>query len=170
MKSTIKLFSLLFLIMVTCNFATCRYSTRDVAPIPPEIKTFRVTTFLNKARYVNPQIAPQLTETVKQQITGQTRLRQINEDNADYDISGYISNYSVSTSGVANNQASKNRLNVSFHLVFKNNHEGTTDESDVTYNEDYDANLTLQQAEQKLATTIIKSLSEGIFNKIFSNW
>lgn len=160
----------LIVIFITCCFATCKYSTKDVAPIPAEIKTFRVQQFSNKARYVNPQIAPQLTEAVKQQIIGQTRLRQINDDIADYDISGYVSDYSVTTSGVANQQASTNRLNVSFHLIFKNNHDAATTESDITYSYDFSANQTLQQAEQALSDKIIKNISEGVFNKIFSNW
>ena len=157
-------------IFITCSFATCKYSTKDVAPIPAEIKTFRVQTFQNKARYVNPQIAPQLTEAVKQQIIGQTRLRQINDDIADYDLSGYLSNYSVTTSGIGNQQATTNRLNVTFHLIFKNNHDATTVESDITNSYDFSAGQTLEQAEQALSEKIIKNISEGIFNKIFSNW
>ncbi|MEO6818425.1 MAG: LPS assembly lipoprotein LptE [Ginsengibacter sp.] len=166
----LKYYFSLIIIIITCSFATCKYSTKDVAPIPPEIKTFRVQTFQNKARYVNPQIAPQLTQAVKQQIIGQTRLRQINDDVADYDISGYLSNYSVTTSGIANQQSSVNRLNVTFHLIFKNNHDVSTVESDITNSYDFSAGQTLQQAEQALSEKILKNISEGIFNKIFSNW
>ena len=105
----------------TCCFATCKYSTKDVSPIPADIKTFRVNYFQNKARYVNPQVTPKLTEDLKQKIISSTRLRQVNDDDANYDISGYLSDYSVTTSGVANQAAGTNRLNVSFHLIFKNN-------------------------------------------------
>ncbi len=86
----------------TCCFATCKYSTKDVSPIPADIKTFRVNYFQNKARYVNPQVTPKLTEDLKQKIISSTRLRQVNDDDANYDISGYLSDYSVTTSGVAN--------------------------------------------------------------------
>ena len=166
----LKNYLFLIVILISCSFATCKYSTKDVAPIPAEIKTFRVQTFTNKARYVNPQIAPQLTEALKQQIIGQTRLRQINDDIADYDLSGYLSNYSVTTSGIGNQQATTNRLNVTFHLIFKNNHDASTVESDITNTYDFSANQTLQQAEQSLSEKIIKNISEGIFNKVFSNW
>ena len=167
----IKLFSLLAFLFLTMSFATCRYSTKDTAPIPPEIKTFRVNYLENKARYVNPQLSPQLTEKVKQKIISQTRLRQVNDDDAHYDISGYISDYSVVTSGVSNQQAGRNRLNVSFHLVFKNTLDNTKNfEADLTSNYDFDANLSLQQAEALLGEEILKNVSEGIFNKIFSNW
>ena len=167
----IKILSLLTVVLFTMSFATCKYSTRDTSPIPPEIKTFRVNYFQNKARYVNPQLTPQLTEKVKQKIISQTRLRQVNDDDAHYDISGYVSDYSIVTSGVSNQQAGKNRLNITFHLVFKNTLDNTKNfEADLTSNYDFDANLSQQQAEALLSEQILKNVSEGIFNKIFSNW
>ena len=170
-KNQLKLFTALCFLLVTLIFATCRYSTKDTAPIPPEITTFRVNYFQNKARYVNPQITPQLTESVRQKIIGQTRLRQVNDDNANYDISGYLSDYSVTTSGVANQTAGQNRLNVTFHLIFKNTVDSKKDfEADLTSNYDFSANQTLQQAESALNETILKNISDAVFNKIFSNW
>ncbi|MEO6814790.1 MAG: LPS assembly lipoprotein LptE [Ginsengibacter sp.] len=166
-----KLATILGILMLTLSFATCRYSTKDTAPIPTEVKTFRVNYFQNKARYVNPQITPQLTEAVKQKIIGQTRLRQVNDDDAHYDISGYLSDYSVTTSGVANSTAGTNRLNVTFHLIFKNTLDSKKNfEADLTSNYDFSANLTLQQAESQIGDKIIKNISEAIFTRIFSNW
>ena len=159
------------LLLVTFSYATCKYSTKDTSPIPPEVKTFRVNYLENKARYVNPQLSPAITEKLKQKIVGQTRLRQINGDEAHYDISGYVSDYSVTTTGITNQNASTNRLNVSFHLVFKNTLDQTKDfETDVTRNYDFDAQKTLPQAESILGSDIIKNLVDEIFNKIFSNW
>ena len=167
----IKLLSLLTFLMFIFTFATCRYSTKDTAPIPPEITTFTVEYFENRARYVNPQLTPQLTDNVKQKIIGQTRLRQVNDGNADYEISGYLSDYSVTTSGVANREAGTNRLNVTFHLIFKNTQDASKNfEADITTNYDFSANQTLQEAEASLGEQILKNLSEAIFNRIFSNW
>ena len=109
----------LFLITIF-NYSTCKYSFKDTAPIPQEVKTFRVNYFENKARYVNPQLSPQITEKLKQKIIGNSRLQQTNDDNAHYDISGYVSDYSVTTSGISGSQAGTNRLSVTFHLIFKN--------------------------------------------------
>jgi hypothetical protein len=49
------------------NFATCRYSFKDVS-IPTEVKTFRVNYLENKAQYVNTQLSPQLTEQLKAKV------------------------------------------------------------------------------------------------------
>lgn len=166
-----KLVAVLTFLMFTFSFATCRYSTKDTAPIPPEITTFKVNYFENKARYVNPQLTPQLTDRVKQKIIGQTRLRQVNDDDANYNISGYLSDYSVTTSGVANQQAGTNRLNVTFHLIFKNSVDAKQNfEADLTSNYDFSANKTFPQAESELGEQILKNISEAIFNRIFSNW
>ena len=167
----IKLVSFLGLLLFTLNFATCKYSTKDVAPIPADVKTFRVNYFENKARYVNPQLTPQITEKLKQKIIGQTRLRQTNNDDAHYDISGYLSDYSVTTTGISGQSANTNRLNVTFHLIFKDNLDNTKDfETDVTSNYDFSAQLTLPQAESQLGDQIVKNVTDAIFNKIFSNW
>ncbi len=101
LNTNIKLTSLLSFLFFTLSFATCKYSTKDVSPIPPEVKTFRVNYFENKARYVNPQLTPAITEKLKQKIIGQTRLRQTNNDDAHYDISGYLSDYSETTTGIS---------------------------------------------------------------------
>src|SRR5215213_8890701 len=153
----IKLLTACSLLLVTFNFATCKYSTKDTSPIPVDVKTFRVNYLENKARYVNPQLMPTLTERLKQKIIGQTRLRQVNGDEAHYDISGYLSDYSITTTGIANQNASTNRLNVSFHLIFKNTLDQKKDfEADITNNYDFNAQTSLQEAETQYATDIIK--------------
>ncbi len=159
------------LIVSVFNFSTCKYSFKDASPIPPEVKTFRVNYLENKARYVNSQLSPQLTEKLKQKIIGNTRLRQTNDDNAHYDIRGYVSDYSVTTSGISGNEATTNRLSVTFHLIFKNTlDEKKNQETDVNYTLDFRSDLTLDQLEGQRTDEIVKNLVDAIFNKIFSNW
>lgn len=160
-----------FFVVTVFSFSTCKYSFKDTSPIPPEIKTFRVNYLENKARYVNTQLSPQLTEKLKDKIRGNTRLRQVNEDSAHYDISGYVSDYSVSTSGISGTTPSSNRLSVTFHLIFKNNLDISKNfETDISTNYDFSATQNLPQAESTLTPDIIKNTIDGIFNKIFSNW
>jgi len=169
--SRLLLLAIGILVMTIFTFSTCKYSFKDTSPIPEEIKTFRVNYFENKSRYVNPQLSPQLTEKMKQKVIGSTRLRQTNDDNAHYDISGYVSEYNVTTSGISGNNASSNRLTVGFHLVFKNTLDETKNfETDLSNNFDFPANQTLEQAQTALFPDITKNIVDGIFNKIFSNW
>src|ERR671912_943256 len=87
--------ALLFAVM---NFWGC-YSFKDVT-IAPEVKTAKVNYFGNKASYINPQFSPALTERLRQKINSQTRLTLVQADDAHYDISGWISGYMLTTSGI----------------------------------------------------------------------
>lgn len=159
------------LLIATFSFATCKYGFKDIGGLPPDVKTFRVNYFENRAEYKNPQLSPQLTEKLKQKIIGTTRLRQTNDDDAHYDISGYVSGYFTSTTGISGNNTSLNRLTANFHVIFKNTlDEKKNFEADVTYSIDFDANLSLSQVEQAKGDEISRNLTDAIFNKIFSNW
>jgi hypothetical protein len=148
---------------------TCRYSMKDVS-IPPEVKTVRINYIENRARYINPLLSPRLTEKLRQKVINQTRLSQTNGE-AHYEISGVITDYSVSTSGISDRQASSNNLNVTVSISFKNRlDEKKNFESSITRNFPFSAGLSLQQAEAQLNNDIINNLTDEIFNKIFSNW
>ena len=148
---------------------TCRFSMKDVS-IPADIKTVKVSYIENKARYINPQLSPKLSDKLRQKIVNQTRLSQINGE-ADYEISGYISDYSVSTSGISDRQVASNNLNVTVHLIFKNRKDDKKNfEADLTRNFPFSATKSLSQAESELTEQVITSLTDEIFNRIFSNW
>ena len=148
---------------------TCRFSMKDVS-IPADIKTVRVAYIENKARYINPQLSPKLSDKLRQKIVNQTRLSQLNSE-ADYEISGYVSDYSVSTSGISDRQAASNNLNVTVHLIFKNRKDEKKNfEADLTRNFPFSATKSLSQAESELTDQVITSLTDEIFNRIFSNW
>lgn len=156
--------------MVGCNV----YSFKDVS-IPPEVKTINIGFIENRARYVEPQLSPQLTDKLKQKINNQTKLTQIPTDNADYDVSAYVSEYNVTTAGVANQNASINRLTVSVHLALKNRLNdqklGTPDfETDISRNFDFPATQSLNEAEASLTPQIVQQLTDDMFNRLFSNW
>ncbi len=151
--------------------AGCKvYSFKD-AVIPTDVKTIKIGFFENKARYVNPQLAPKLTDKLLVKITSQTKLTRTNNDDAHYIINATITNYDPSqTVGVSSQQASINRLTVTIHIILKKTLENKTEEFDVSRNFDYSANLTLQQAEGQLQEEILKNITDEIFNRIFSNW
>ncbi len=158
---------LLFVFLLT----GCRvYSFKD-AIIPSDVKTVKIGFFENKARYINPQLAPKLTDKLQSKITSQTKLTRTNNDDAHYIINGTITNYDPSqTVGVSAQQSSINRLTVTVHVILKKTLENKTEEFDVSRSFDYSANLTLQQAEGQLQDEILRNITDEIFNRIFSNW
>ena len=146
------------------------YSFKD-AMIPDEVKTVKIGFIDNRAKYVNPQLAPMLTDKILQKIIGQTKLTRTNSDDAHYQIFATITNYDPSqTVGVSGREAASNRLTVTVHVVLKKTLENKELEFDVSRNFDFSANLTLNQAESQLMDEILRSITDDIFNQIFSNW
>ena len=163
---TIMCSALAILSMSSCGI----YSFRD-AIIPENVKTVKIGYIENKARYINPQLAPMLTDKLQQKIIGQTKLTRTNSDDAHYQIFATITNYDPSqTVGVSTQQATTNRLTVTVHVVLKKTLENKEQEFDVSRNFDFSANLSLNQAESQLMDEILRSITDDIFNQIFSNW
>lgn len=171
--NNIKLF--IFSALICFVAASCKvYSFKDVS-IPPEIKTIRIGFVENRARYVDPQLSPQLTDKLKQKVASQTRLIQVQSDNADYDVTAYVSDYTVSTSGVSNQQAATNRLTVTVHIALKNRLNdqklGTPDfETDISRNIDFPSSTALADAESSLTPQLTDQMTDDMFNRLFSNW
>ncbi|MEO0064778.1 MAG: hypothetical protein RI983_104 [Bacteroidota bacterium] len=141
------------------------------AVIPANVKTVKIGFIDNRARYVNPQLSPKLTDKLQAKITSQTKLTRTNNDDADYVINGSITNYDPSqTVGVSAQQASTNRLTVTVHIILRKTLENKVEEFDVTRSFDFSANLTLQQAEGQLLDEVIRNITDEIFNRIFNNW
>lgn len=159
-----------YLVFLTSFFFFSCYSFKDVS-IPPEVKTVRVQYIENRARIVNPQLSQRLTDKLRQKIINQTRLSQTNSDEAHYDVSGQITDYYVTTSGISGGQAASNRLNVTVHLIFKNRLDDKKSfETDLNRNFDFSASQSLSQAEAALTDQIVQNLTDEIFNRIFSSW
>ena len=169
---------ILLLAAFTLVLSSCKiYSFKDVS-IPAEVKSIHIAYLENRARLVNPQLAPQLNDKFRQKVTSQaSKLTQIQTSDADYDVSGYVSDYNYSTSGISNQQASSNRLSVTVHIIFKNHLDPTGRkvapadfEADVTRNFDFPASQTIQEFESGQIATVVTNVTDEIFNKLFSNW
>jgi basic membrane lipoprotein Med (substrate-binding protein (PBP1-ABC) superfamily) len=171
MKAPKKYFFLIHAITIVLLASGCLHYSMKESSIGKDIKTIRIGFIENKARYINPQLSPQLTERLRQKVNSQTSKTLIQGDNADMDISGYISDYSFTTAAIAGNRSATNRLNITVHIKLINRvNEKDSKDQDVTRSFDFDANVSIQQAEQQLNETILKNLSDEIFNSLFSNW
>lgn len=164
----------LTLYLIACTLIVSTYSCgvytfKDIS-IPPEIQTVKLNFFQNKARYINPQLAPKLNERFQQKIVTQTKLKRTTSDEADYVISGSISDYYVSTAGVSNQQVSTSNLNVGIHITLKNNKKVETKEYDISKAFPFSGQKTLQEVENSITDEIVKGITDEIFNRLFSEW
>ncbi len=151
------------------SFPACNYKFKDVS-IPAEVKTVKVNFIENRARVINPQLSPRLSDRLRQKIVGQTRLTQTNSDNAHWEVSGFITDYSFSTSAISGQREAVNRRTVSVRITLTDRINDKVQDYDVSRSFEFSANLSLQQAENQLGDEMIRSLADEIFNRIFSNW
>lgn len=159
-----------FLFLTSLVNSGCNIYKFNEAVVPDSIKTIKINYIENKAPYVNPTLSPRLTDKLRQKITGQTRLSQTNNDNADWIISGNISSYGFSTSGISQQQVASNRLTVGVHITRIDQKSNVSKEYDVSRSFEFSASQSIQQAEATLGDEIVRSLTDDIFNKIFSAW
>lgn len=161
------LFVLPILLLFCSGCGVYRFTDANI-----EGKTINMHMLENRARNVVPSLSPTLTNKIRSRIVTQTGLSPVNTDKADYDISGTISSYEVTVSGVANVQtASRNRLTISINIIFKNRLNDKNDFSQsFTRFEDFPAGQSLQSVETSLIEIIGNQLADDIFTKAFVNW
>lgn len=159
-----------FLSFLLCGIpAGCGIYKLNDASVPDSIKTVKVNFIENRASYVNPQLSPRLTDKLRQKIIGQTRLTQTNAQ-ADWEISGTITQYAFSTSAISGQQVATNRLTVGLNIMINDVKANKTDRYDISRSFEFRSNLSFQQAENSLGDEMIRTLTDEIFNRIFSKW
>jgi hypothetical protein len=149
------------------------YNFSGIAIDYTKTKTIKINFIDNRARYVNPQLSPKLTDKIQQKITSQTKLVRTSSDDAHLQLSGYITDESISTSAITSTQAATNRLTVAVHITLKNTVDtdpAASKDVDVSRSFDFSSSLSLEQAEAQLFDQIINGLADDIFNQIFSSW
>lgn len=137
-----------------------------------EGKNINFHTFENRARNVMPSLTATLTTKIRNRILSQTGLAPVSTEDADYDVSGSITNYDVTVTGVQNTQtASLNRLTITIQVDFKNRkNKKTSFSQSFSRFSDFAATQTLQNVEGRLIEEIGTQLADDIFNKAFVNW
>lgn len=137
-----------------------------------EGKNINIHVMENRAMNVVPTLTSTLTDKIRSRILSQTGLAPVTTDNADYDISGAITAYNVTVSGVQNTQqATQNRLTITVDITFKNrlNEKANFNQSFSRF-ADFPATSSLQSIETSLINDIGTQLADDIFNKAFVNW
>ena len=141
------------------------------ASIPPDAKTVFVADFRNVAPLVNPALANDLTEALKDKFVGQTSLK-LGDENADLYFEGSITGYGTQPVAIKSGDiASQNRLTITVKVKFVNNKDKNANfDTSFSRYEDYDSQYSLTDVEDQLVKTIIESLVDDIFTKAVVNW
>ncbi len=161
----------IYVSLISCFTAcTVNYSFSG-ATVSPELETFTVADFENRAPSFQPQLGYVLTNTLKEKIESETRLKLVNR-NADVHFKGTITDYKVSPVSITgNDQAAKNRLTITIKVDYINTiNPDENFSANFSRYEDFLSEKNLSDVEEELNQEISERLVEDIFKKAFSNW
>jgi Lipopolysaccharide-assembly len=135
------------------------------------IKTFTVELFENKAALINPSLAVDVTEKLKDVFIGQSNLRLSNFD-GDLNFEGTIVQYDVRPIAIQGNEtAASNRLTVSLKVKYTvEKYPEDSWEKSFSQFADFPSTQNLSEVESTLVKDIVSRLCQDIFNKALSNW
>jgi hypothetical protein len=148
-------------------------SLKDTGSMPPEWKTFSVKTLENNAANAPLNLAPKLSEDLKDGIQNNTRLLLNTKTGlGEVNIEGVITNYSLIPVALQQgDNAAKNRLTITAQFtIFISKPKEQTMKLTSSRFLDYDSNTDLASVEQNLMSQINEQIVQDVINKLLSNW
>ncbi|MCK5134715.1 MAG: LptE family protein [Bacteroidales bacterium] len=162
----------LMMITMALTLQQCKvtYSFSGVN-ISPEVQTYSVQYFHNRAPIVQAQLSQLFTDALMDKILGNTSLN-LSTDGGDVDFSGEITNYATRPTAITGKEtAARNRLTITVRVKYMNLLEPDLDyDTSFSRFEDYDASKNLSDVENELIELIVDNLIEDIFNRAFISW
>lgn len=154
-------------LMVGCKVT---YSFSGVN-ISPEVQTYSVDYFPNRAPIVQAQLSQLFTETLMDKIQNSTSL-DLSTEGGDVQFSGEITGYATRPTAITGQEtAARNRLTITVRVKYTNLVEPDLDyDASFSQYEDYDASKNLTDVESELIDLILENLIEEIFNRAFVSW
>lgn len=163
---------LLFILTAALLISSCGIYSFSGTSIQPDVQTITIDFFEYRAQRVNPSLANDMTEELKNKFRRLTKLEQV-EENGDLEISGTITGYDVRASAItANEVAAQNRLTVTISINFTNNKypEDSFENKNFSAYADYDSTNSLDAVESSLCTEIVEKIIEDVFNATVAQW
>lgn len=166
MKSILSLF-------IICFLSSC-YSFRGIS-IPPEVNTFSVETFDNRAIEASPGMAQQITLALKDRIRNESRLKETSgNEQADVEFSGFISRFETQDlAPQPGEQVALNELKIYVKVKVEYRDKQMEDsEFNQTFSHQvpFPADQNLLDVQDALVEEIFEQITSDIFQKAFTNW
>ncbi len=142
------------------------------ASISPDVKTFSVDYFPNKAPLVVPYLSSLFTERLTDYMRSKTGLIQMTDNNGDIRFEGQITGYSQRPIDITSDEvAASNRLTIEIRVKYTNTKDDKYDFTSTFSNyADYSTEVNFDSAEESLINDILDKIIEDIYNKALVNW
>jgi len=163
---------LIVILTAALMLSSCGIYSFSGTSIQPDVKSITIDFFEYRAQRVNPSLANDMTEELKNKFRRLTKLEQVEED-GDLEISGEITGYDVRASAItANEVAAQNRLTVTIKISFTDRKypENSFENKNFSAYADYDSTNSLDAVESTLCAEIVEKIIEDVFNATVAQW
>ncbi len=139
--------------------------------ISPEVTTYTVQYFPNRAAIVQAQLSQVFTDALIDKIQAGTSL-ELTSNGGDVEFSGEITGYVTRPTAITGQEtAAMNRLTITVRVKYTNYIEPELDyDTSFSRYEDYSSSQNLANVEGDLITLIVENLMDDIFNRAFVSW
>jgi len=166
----IRLLAVSYALLGILTGCSVKYSFSGVN-ISPEVQSYSVDYFQNRAPLVQAQLSNVFTEALQDKIQSNTNLDLANQG-GDVQFTGEITGYATRPTAITGSEtAARNRLTITVRVKYTNAIEPELDyDTSFSRYEDYDASQDLSSVENELIELIVENLVEDIFNRAFVSW
>ncbi len=158
---------LFILLAYGCFSITVNFSG---AKVPEGSDTFSVGEFINSSSDIQPGLAYDMTEALRNKIESQTRLKLTNGV-GDINFEGEIYKYTVTPKSLTQEQVAENRFTIGVKITFTSVYEP---ENDFTKSfdryEDFQGSESIESVRDDLTEKIMENIIDDIFKEAFVNW
>jgi hypothetical protein len=164
----------LFLLIPFLLFNSCfqlKYDFKGGVTIRPDIKTFSVQYFDNRARLVEPSFSQRFTDGLRDYIQNNTNLRYVT-GLGDIDFSGTIVTYEITPQAIVSGEtAAKTRFSIAVKVNYMDTQKPEEDfEKSISGFRDFESTVQFSSVELELSQEIIDEIIEQTYNAAFVNW
>ena len=163
----------LFIILCcdSCKLAKVSYNMTG-GSLNPDIKTFSVDYFPNKALLVVPYLSTLFTEKLQTYMRTKTSLKEVTDNNGDIRFEGQIVGYNQRPLDIQRDEvATNNRLTIEIQVKYTNTKDDKFDFNTRFSNyKDYGIDEDFNSIEESLINEILDKIIDDIYNKAIVNW
>lgn len=172
MKIPFAIRALILGLLIALSACSIKFTLNGAAIDYTVYRTIYVSSFPIRAALVYPPLEQTFENELLDYISSNTRLTIVDTGNADIQLEGEITGYSLSPQAVTENAyASKTRLTIQVRVRYTDNRqEGNDIDQTFSAYRDFDSSEMLTDVQDQLCSEISEELVELIFNATLGNW
>lgn len=167
-----KIFFFAFSIMMLLNACTVSYKFNGAFIDYAKTQSISIADFNNVADLINPTLAQEFSEKLRDKYIKQTRLKVL-KTGGDLHLEGEIVGYELTPMAIgADTYSATTKLTVSIKVRFTNDKNPDDNIEDKIYTafQTFDSNLMITDVQDELIAVIIEDIADNIYNETVAKW